>query len=147
MDDVADRAVLNQMAGMVVDLAVPDTPPTPAIAPNTSSSTTTAVIGNADAGGDGTTREPAADQTSPVGEGNPAEEPPPAGDGDPSPGRTVIDGSVSSSADDSPEDASGRESCVGDSGDRISGDTRSEGSEGSEETASGGRAEKKEDTR
>lgn len=139
VDDVADRAVLNQMADMVVDLATPDTPPTPE-----------AVTGrNADAGKDEKTPEPGADQVSPV-DGERQAETRPDGDSYPPPGRTVIDGTDcatasgvdgSENAEDSPRDTDNGEPLMGNNGgERVSsGDNETKGPE---ETASGFRVRK-----
>lgn len=139
VDDVADRAILNQMASMVEDLAVRDTPPTPA-----------AVTGkNVDNKQNEKASETVADQTPPVGEEESRVESHPDGDGDPPPRLTAIGGAditKGSGMGGSPEDAGSGEPLVGESSGApvSSGDN---GSEGSAETASTDRAGEREDVR
>lgn len=138
VDDVADRAILNQMADMMVDLAVQDSPPTPA-----------AVTGkNVDNRLDEKASEPVADQTLLAG-GESRAKSSPDGDGDPSPGRIAIDRAdciKDSGMGSSPKDASSGEPLMGDStGDPVS--SGDNGSEGSAEIASTDRAEEKEHIR
>lgn len=134
MDDEADRAVLNRMAGMMVDLAVPAVLPTPA----------TVTVKSTDVGKDEKALEPVTDQTSPVGEESRLE-PPPAGDNDPPSGRAAIDGDCAKASgddgsahpypNDSPNHAGRGEISIGDSnGEPVS--SGDNGHEVSEETAS-----------
>lgn len=108
VDDVADRAVLNQIADMVVDLAVPATPPT-------TSTSAPVITGNIDAEEDENPLEPDADIALPLGKVNAVGSAAPVSKHDPENGKAAIgrdtdnvNGSdtacyvSSSAADDSP---------------------------------------------
>lgn len=133
VDDIADRAVLNQIADMVVDLAVPITPPT-------TSTSAPAISAGIDAEEGQSPLEPHVDVASPVGVVTTEGTAPLASKDDPENGRAAIDrdndnvndsdaaiSSLSgSAADDSPEDADSKPRL------RVDGERPSSSVEGSE---------------